>query len=63
LLDLPDASPISAFLLSQRRAPTPFSYPVTDIADLHVISDAPTGGGKLLALAGTTATHLGYAAA
>jgi hypothetical protein len=36
---------------------------VTDIADLHVIPDAPTGGGKLLALAGTTATHLGYAAA
>jgi Sulfotransferase family len=63
LLDLADASPISDFLLSQRRAPTPFSDPVTDIADLYVVPDAPAGGDKLLALAGTTATHLGYAAA
>jgi hypothetical protein len=31
--------------------------------DLHVIPDAPTGGDKVLALAGTTATHLGYTAA
>jgi hypothetical protein len=32
----------------------------TGIADLYVLPDAPTGGDKLLALAGTTATHLGY---
>jgi len=62
-LGLADASPISDFLMSQRSAPTPFSDPVTDIGDLYVIPDAPTGSDKLLALAGTTATYLGYAAA
>jgi hypothetical protein len=62
-LDVADAAPISDFLVSQRRCPTPFSDPVTDIADLYVVPDAPAGDEKLLALAGTAATHLGYAAA
>ncbi|HEY2020573.1 sulfotransferase [Paraburkholderia sp.] len=62
-LDLADAAPISDFLVSQRHRPTPFSDPVTDIADLYVVRDAPAGDQKLLALGGTAATHLGYAAA
>jgi hypothetical protein len=62
-LDLEDPSPISDFLVSQRHAPTPFSDPVTDIADLYVIPTQPPGDDKLLALAGHAATHLGYAAA
>jgi len=62
-LGLADASPISDFLMSQRRAPTPFSDPVTDIADLYVVPGASTGEDRLLALAGTVAKHLGYAAA
>jgi hypothetical protein len=62
-LDLADASPIKDFLLSQRHAPTPFSDPVTDIADLYVVPSKPAGDDKLLALAGRAATHLGYAAA
>jgi len=62
-LDVADASPISDFLVSQHRCPTPFSDPVTDIADLYVVPDEPADDDKLLALAGTAATHLGYAAA
>jgi Sulfotransferase family len=62
-LGLADASPISDFLMSQRSAPTPFSDPVTDIADLYLVPAAPTADDKLLALAGTVAKHLGYAAA
>jgi hypothetical protein len=62
-LGLADASPISGFLLSQRRTPTPFSDPVTDIADLYVIPDAAEGDTTLLDLAGTAAARLGYAAA
>jgi Sulfotransferase family len=61
-LGLADASPISDFLLSQRHAPTPFSDPVTDIADLYVIPSKPADDDKILALAGRVATHLGYAA-
>ncbi|CAB3775752.1 hypothetical protein LMG28614_00077 [Paraburkholderia ultramafica] len=61
-LGLADASPISDFQISQRHAPTPFSDPVTDIADLYVIPSKPAGDDKLLALAGSAATHLGYAA-
>ncbi|HEX7934526.1 MAG TPA: sulfotransferase [Paraburkholderia sp.] len=62
-LGLDDASPISGFLISQRRSPTPFSDPVTDIGDLYVIPDAPASDDRLLALAGTAARRLGYAAA
>jgi hypothetical protein len=62
-LGLADASPISDFLMSQRRTPTPFSDPVTDIADLYVIPDASPGDNSLLDLAGTVAARLGYAAA
>jgi hypothetical protein len=62
-LGLADASPIGDFLVSQRHAPTPFSDPVTDIADLYVIPSRPAGDDKLLALAGRAAAHLGYAAA
>lgn len=60
---LADASPIGDFLTSQRRAPTPFSDPVTDIADLNVIRNEPAGDDKLLAFAGRAASRLGYAAA
>jgi hypothetical protein len=56
-LGLADASPISDFLISQRHAPTPFSDPVTDIADLYVIPSKPAGDDKLLALAGGAATR------
>jgi hypothetical protein len=62
-LGLADASPISDFLISQRRAPTPFSDPVTDIADLYVVPDTRASDNKLLAFAGSAASHLGYAAA
>nr|WKF59576.1 hypothetical protein HUO10_004087 [Paraburkholderia busanensis] len=62
-LGLADASPISDFLIAQRHAPTPFSDPVTDIADLYVIPRASTVDARLLALAGSTAAYLGYAAA
>jgi Sulfotransferase family len=62
-LGLADASPISDFLASQRHAPTPFSDPVTDIADLYLIPAAATNDDKLLALAGRAASSLGYAAA
>jgi hypothetical protein len=62
-LGLADASPISDFLMSQRSAPTPFSDPVTDIADLYLVPGASTGDDKLLTLSGTVAKHLGYAAA
>jgi hypothetical protein len=62
-LGLADASPIGDFLASQRHTPTPFSDPVTDIADLYLIPNAPTHDEKLLALAGSAAAYLGYAAA
>jgi Sulfotransferase family len=62
-LGLSDPSPISDFLASQRHAPTPFSDPVTDIADLYVVPSKPADDDKILALAGRAATHLGYAAA
>ncbi|MGV2289485.1 sulfotransferase [Trinickia sp. YCB016] len=62
-LGLADASPIGDFLASQRHAPTPFSDPVTDVADLYLIPSAPTHDEKLLALAGSAAAYLGYAAA
>ena len=62
-LDLEDASPIGDFLVSQRHASTPFSDPVTDIADLYLVPSQPAGDDKLLALAGRAATQLGYAAA
>jgi hypothetical protein len=62
-LGLADASPISDFLISQRRAPTPFSDPVTDIGDLYLIPATAASDDTLLALAGTQARRLGYAAA
>ncbi|WP_233805413.1 sulfotransferase family protein [Paraburkholderia sp. HP33-1] len=62
-LGLADASPISDFLISQRRSPTPFSDPVTDIGDLYLIPDTAASDDTLLALAGTQARLLGYAAA
>lgn len=62
-LGLADTSPISDFLMSQRKAPTPFSEPVTDIADLYAVPDTPINDDKLLVLAERAATHLGYAVA
>ncbi|MGN6230222.1 MAG: sulfotransferase family protein [Trinickia sp.] len=62
-LGLDDASPIGDFLTSQRREPTPFSEPVTDMADLYVVPTAPVSDEKLLRLAGRAATSLGYVAA
>lgn len=62
-LGLADASAISDFLTSQRRTPTPFSEPVTDMADLYVVPDTPMTDDKLLKLAGRAATRLGYVAA
>lgn len=62
-LGLADASPISEFLATQRRAPTPFSDPVTDIADLYLVPTEPGGNDSMLEFAGVAATKLGYAAA
>lgn len=62
-LGLADASPISEFLATQRHAPTPFSDPVTDIADLYLIPSARTDHDAMLDLAGEAATTLGYVAA
>lgn len=62
-LGLADASPISEFLATQRHAPTPFSEPVTDIADLYLVPAAHTRSDTMLDLAGEPAARLGYAAA
>jgi hypothetical protein len=62
-LGLADAAPISDFLSAQRREPTPFSEPVTDIADLYLVPRTPMTDEKLLRLAGGAATRLGYVAA
>jgi hypothetical protein len=62
-LGLADASPISDFLASQHRAPTPFSDPVRDIGDLYIVPDSPSADDPLLKLAGHAAVNLGYAAA
>jgi hypothetical protein len=62
-LGLADASPISEFLATQRHAPTPFSDPVTDIADLYLVPVADAQNDAMLDLAGEAATTLGYAAA
>jgi LPS sulfotransferase NodH len=62
-LGLADASPISDFLASQHRTPTPFSDPVRDIADLYIVPDSSNPDDPLLELAGHAAVNLGYAAA
>jgi hypothetical protein len=62
-LGLADASPISEFLATQRHAPTPFSDPVTDIADLYLVPAARAQNSAMLDLAGEAAMTLGYAAA
>lgn len=63
-LGLDDASPIGDFLDAQRRTPTPFSDPVTDIADLYVVRPVPAiDNSALLTLAEQAATRLGYSAA
>lgn len=59
-LGLTDASAIRDFLRAQRSAPTPFSDPVTDIADLYVVPPMSTTDNALLALAEKAATKLGY---
>ncbi|PMS38305.1 sulfotransferase family protein [Trinickia symbiotica] len=60
-LDLADVSPIVDFLARQRELPTPFSEPITDIADLYAIPAANRDDDRLLQLAGPGAIHLGYA--
>lgn len=62
-LGLADPSPIGSYLSAQRHTPTPFSDPVTDIADLYVVPRTPTTDNALLALAEKAATELGYSAA
>lgn len=60
---LTDPSPIRHFLNAQHDAPTPFSDPVTDIADLYLVPRTPTTDNALLSLAKQAATQLGYSAA
>jgi LPS sulfotransferase NodH len=62
-LELADPSPLSDFLHTQRSTPTPFSDPVTDLADLYIVPDTPATDAKLLALARDAATRLGYGTA
>jgi hypothetical protein len=62
-LGLADVSPISNFLALQRETPTPFSDPVTDIADLYLVSRTPTSNPMPPVSEGRAATFLGYAAA
>ncbi|MEX3843530.1 sulfotransferase [Paraburkholderia sp. BR10882] len=61
-LGLADPAPMRDFLHAQRSAPTPFSDPVTDIADLYIVPPTPTTDNALLALAEKAATQLGYCA-
>ncbi len=60
-LGLHDVSPIVDFLARQRQLPTPFSEPVTDVADLYLIPAANRDDDRLLGLAGLGAVRLGYA--
>ena len=61
---LADASPISDFLASQRRAPTAFSDPVREIGDLYMVPvSSSADDDPLLEPAGCAAVNLGYAAA
>ncbi|WP_027797022.1 sulfotransferase family protein [Paraburkholderia acidipaludis] len=62
-LTLADPSSLGNFLHAQRRTPTPFSDPVTDLADLYIVPNTPPTDAKLLALAQDAATRLGYGAA
>jgi len=62
-LSLADTAPLRQFLKAQRGAPTPFSEPVTDIAELYIVPDHPATDAKLLALAHDAALRLGYGAA
>jgi hypothetical protein len=62
-LGLEDPSPISTFLAAQHHTPTPFSEPTTNIAELYAIPNTRTNDEQLLALAGSAAAYLGYAAA
>jgi len=62
-LGLDDASSISTFLAAQHRMPTPFSEPTTHFAELYAIPTTRTDDKALLALAGSAAASLGYAAA
>ena len=61
-LGLTDGSPIRDSLHAQRSAPTPFSDPVTAIADLYVVPPTPATDNALLALAERAATQPGYSA-
>jgi hypothetical protein len=47
----------------QRHAPTVFSDPVTDIADLYLVPTIPADSDAMIDLAGEAAATLGYAAA
>jgi Sulfotransferase family len=62
-LGLDDFAPIGDFLAAQRHAPTPFSDPVRDVADLYLVSpDRQVIDRDLAGLAGEVAAQLGYVA-
>ncbi len=60
-LGLADWSAIAAFLQAQRRHPTPFSNPVTNLAAVVRSRVVRPHNRRALALAGETAERLGYA--
>jgi hypothetical protein len=59
-LHLPEWTSIEGFLLAQRRGPTPFSDPVSDLTDAYRPRAARYSSGPAIALAGETAEQLGY---
>jgi len=62
-LALRDTAPLRNFLRAQRGAPTPFSDPVTNVAELYIVPNQPPTDARLLALAHDAAMRLGYGAA
>ncbi len=61
LLGLQDCEPLKAYLLAQRKRPTPFSDPVTDLTAPYHVRPMRRADRQTLALAGDTARRLGYA--
>ena len=60
-LGLADVESLKQFLLAQRKGPTPFSDPVTDLTAAYRVRPARHTNRRALALAGATAERLGYA--
>jgi hypothetical protein len=61
-LNLPEWTPIEAFLLAQHAHPTPFSDPVTELSAAYRKPTVMRSNGRALALAGEAAERLGYTA-